>query len=96
MRPSNRPKVAEEKARRVIPLRSLSNRTTQSPSTTPKRRPGIRFSNSSLETNAPMTPQVVTNRTRRRLTVESGVISQGELRRFAGEGEGAALAAESR
>src|SRR5207237_2221400 len=96
MRPSNRPKVAEENARRVIHLRRLYNKTTQSPSSTPKSRPGTRFSISSVETNAPMTPQVVTNRTRKRFTVESGVMFQGELRRFAGGGDGVALAAESR
>ena len=53
-------------------------------------------SSSSEEIEAPMTPQKVTNSTRRRLTVKSGVIFQGELRRFAGEGDGPTLAAESR
>jgi hypothetical protein len=54
------------------------------------------LSSSSEEIDAPMTPQKVTNSTRRRLTVRSGVIFQGELRRFAGEGDGPTLGAESR
>ena len=96
MRPSNRPKVADENARREIPFKSLSTRTTSRPRTKPTSKPGRVRSSSSDEMDAPMTPQKVTNSTRRRLTVKSGVIFQGELRRFGCEGDGPALAAESR
>ena len=88
--------MAEENARSEIPLRSLSIRTTTSPSSTPKSKPGTTLSRSSAETNAPIAPQKVTKSDRNKLTVESGVISQGELRRLAGEGDGVALTAESR
>src|SRR6476469_4520171 len=98
MRPSKRPKVADENARREIPFKSLSTRTTISPSSIPTSKPGTLCSSSSEEIREPTTPQKVTNSTRKRLTVKTGVMFQGEVRRFAGkgDGDGRALAAESR
>src|SRR6266403_1787833 len=63
MRPSKRPKVADENARREIPFKSLSTRTTINPSRIPTSKPGSVCSSSSEEIREPTTPQKVTNRT---------------------------------
>ena len=67
--------VAEENARSEKPLSKRSINTTTRPRIKPRTSPGHRFSSSSAEAMAPIAAQNVTNRTRSRLTVSSGVIA---------------------
>src|SRR6185503_18278971 len=69
----------DQYTRREIPFKSLSTRTTISPSRTPTSKPGTVCSSSSEEIREPTTPQKVTNSTRKRLTVKTGVMFQGEV-----------------
>src|ERR1051326_2192877 len=73
--PSNSPKVAEEKARNEKPLSNRSINTTTSPSNKPSTTPGHMLARSSDEAIAPIAAQNVTNNSRSRLTVNSGVIN---------------------
>src|SRR5580704_5971235 len=74
-KPSRSPNVAEEKARKEKPLSRRSAKTMTRPRTIPRMSPGHRFCCISAETVAPINAQNVTNRTRNRFTVMSGVIS---------------------